>query len=234
MDATNPNFVIIERVAVALGDLRETLVFVGGCAASLLITDPAEQIIRPTDDVDVVVEVATLSQYYKIEDQLQQLGFKRDTGESPVNCRWELEDIKVDVMPTNESILGFSNPWYAKAIQDSTQYVLPSSINIRLITAPLLIATKLVAFEDRGAGDFLASHDIEDILAIVDGRESLIAELQTAAEDVRKFIAQKIAEYLEESAFTDAVGGFIYAAEGSSSRLPILMSRLEAIASWHN
>lgn len=43
-----PNTELIGRMAEALGELRERLVFVGGCATALLITDPAATPVRAT------------------------------------------------------------------------------------------------------------------------------------------------------------------------------------------
>ena len=57
---------------------------------------------------------------------------------------------------------------------------------IRLVSASAFVATKLEAFASRGGGDFLTSHDLEDVLNIVDGREELIGELAAAPADMRK------------------------------------------------
>jgi hypothetical protein len=63
----DPNLARIELVAEALGPLREQLVFVGGCAAGLLISDPAATPIRATRDVDLVVQVTALAAYHQME-----------------------------------------------------------------------------------------------------------------------------------------------------------------------
>ena len=57
----NPNLVITEAVAKRLSPLLPDLVFVGGCATGLLITDPASAPVRPTRDVDVIAELASIS-----------------------------------------------------------------------------------------------------------------------------------------------------------------------------
>lgn len=59
-----------------------------------------------------------------------------------------------------------------EAVHTAVTRVLPSGTSIRLISAPVLIATKLEAFADRGHGDFLAGHDLEDITTIADGRRA--------------------------------------------------------------
>jgi len=52
----DPNLGMVERIAAALGPLRERVVFVGGSATDLLITDPLAAAIRVTKDVDVIVD----------------------------------------------------------------------------------------------------------------------------------------------------------------------------------
>ena len=44
-------------------------------------------------------------------------------------------------------------------------------------------------FTSRGHGDFLSSHDLEDVLNIIDGREELIGEMANAPNDLRQAVA---------------------------------------------
>ena len=60
MSPRDPNLAQVELIAHVLGSLREELVFVGGCAVGLLMSDPAASPARVTYDVDLVVEVASL------------------------------------------------------------------------------------------------------------------------------------------------------------------------------
>lgn len=104
MTQRDPNLERIEVVAAALGPLREHVVFVGGCAAGLLISDPAATPIRATLDVDLVVNVTVLTEYHRIEEEFADLGFKRDmSAEAPI-CRWVYRNIAVDLMPTDAHI----------------------------------------------------------------------------------------------------------------------------------
>ena len=63
-EVNNPNLLILEMAADKLGPLVDRVVFLGGCATGLLITDPAAPPMRTTIDVDVIVEVASLSGYH--------------------------------------------------------------------------------------------------------------------------------------------------------------------------
>ena len=145
--------------------LLDQLVLVGGCATELLITDVAAPEPRPTKDVDMVVDVASLADYYKIEEQLRELGFTQSIDNQGVICRWIKNGLMLAVMPTNERILGFTNRWYAIAVKNAQQIMI-NGMNINHITAPIFIATKLDAFLSRGKSDYWTSHDLEDLISV--------------------------------------------------------------------
>ncbi|MGH8371985.1 MAG: hypothetical protein ACRETO_04550, partial [Gammaproteobacteria bacterium] len=166
----DPNLEILGLVANALGDLCDLLVFVGGCANGLLITEPRAELIRATQDVDVVAQVTTAVQYHDLERLVAARGFTHDTSPDAPICRWLHNDIKLDLMPTEQSILGFSNRWYPLAVETAVRVRIPTGLNLNLIAAPVFVATKLEAFHGRGNRDYLASHDLEDILTVVDSR----------------------------------------------------------------
>ena len=100
---------MIQQVAERLGSLRPKVVFLGGSATGFHITDKAEPEIRATKDVDIIVEVASIVGYHKLEKTLRELGFFQKMQEDDPICRWYIDDVIVDVMPTDENILGFSN-----------------------------------------------------------------------------------------------------------------------------
>jgi len=134
----NPNLVILSIAVEKLGPLADEMVFLGGCATPLLITDPAAPHARITKDVDVITEVASRSDYYRLGENLRERGFSEDTSESAPLCRWVSGEILLDVMPTSPGILGFSNRWYGPAIEKAEKTTLPSGHTIRLVTSPLL------------------------------------------------------------------------------------------------
>ena len=230
MKAQDPNIAKVELIAAALGPLRGQLVFVGGCAAGLLLTDPAAASARVTFDVDLLAEVAALPGYYKLEKQFARQGFKRDTSPGAPICRWRLGELEVDLMPMDSRALGFANRWYPLVAQTAQQCVLPSGNPIRLIAAPAFLATKFEAFTDRGGGDMLASHDLEDIINIVDGRPELRDEVAGAPAQLRAYAAGRCAALLNAPAFLDALPGLIFPDESQAARLMILTQRLEQLA----
>jgi hypothetical protein len=226
----DPNLIILMPIVRALGDLCESLVFVGGCATGLLVTAQRAQAIRPTMDVDVVAHTMTIMEYHAMERALEARGFRHDLTEGAPLCRWLLDGVLLDLMPSEPGILGFHNRWYPLVVQTAQRVVLPNGQVIRLITAPLFVATKFEAFQGRGRNDYLASHDLEDLITLVDGRDSLIDEIKTSDAELRRYIAQAIGRLLGESAFLAALPGQLPADAASQARLPELLRRLRATA----
>lgn len=223
----DPNIEMVEFIAVALGELTQELVFVGGCAAGLMVTDKGRAAIRATTDVDLIAEVAGKAAYYPLRKKLQAAGF----GEDPeMICRWRYQGVQIDVMPTDEKILGFTNPWYSEAIRTANEIVLPSGNTIRLIAPPLLIATKISAFYNRGNGDYQGSHDLEDIISVTDGRPELGAEIAAASDEVRNFLADEIEALLGNEAFVASIAYHLRPDSASQARVPIVISRLREVA----
>jgi predicted nucleotidyltransferase len=223
----DPNVALLETVARALGPLNDRVVFVGGCAVGLLITDEARPIVRATQDVDLIAEVASYAAYHGFTTQLRRLGFVEDGGE--VLCRWRLGKLQVDVMAPKKEVLGSSNRWFPQAIRDAQNVRLPSGQPIRLISPPLLLATKLDAFYDRGRGDYGASHDIEDIVNLIDGRPQLVEETRAADVELREYLQEEFDGLLGESGFTDSIAWHLAPSDVEQERATIVIQRLRAI-----
>lgn len=227
----DPNLDLLIRVAEALGELRERFVFVGGCATGLLITDPASPAARPTRDVDVIVEVGALLEYREIGRALAAKGFSQPLAAADPPYRWTGRDgSKLDVMPTEEAILGFSNRWYREAIHTAREIELRGNLSIRLVTAPYFVATKYEAFLGRGRGDYLASHDFEDLMAVIDGRPELEAEVRAADPRLREHLAAVLRKTIADERFLSVLGGFVIEDGGGPGRASELLARLERLA----
>jgi hypothetical protein len=225
----DPNLTLLEAAIRLLEPLLDNLVFVGGCATGLLITDPAAQGIRPTKDVDAITEVASYGEYTELSERLRALKLQEDQSEGAPACRWRYHDLVIDVMPTDERILGFSNRWYKPAIA-SAQTAEIAGLRVRLITSVYYLATKLEAFRGRGDDDYSGSHDLEDVITVIDGRSEIVEEIRLASQDVRTYIASEVGRLLRTPAFLDALPGFLLPDQASQQRLPLLRDRLAAIA----
>lgn len=228
MNPRDPNVQQLQLVAQALGHLRETLVFVGGCATGILITDNARPPVRATQDVDLIAEITTKAKLYELASELRKLGFQEDPA-ADVVCRRRLGALKIDVMPSSEGVMNFTNRWYADAIRESISVALPDGTSIRLITAPYFIATKLEAFHDRGKGDYL-SHDIEDILNVIDGRPEITREISEQRGAVVTYLEAEFDELISDNIFIETLPSHFPPGAFDQQRVPILFGRLREIA----
>lgn len=211
-----------------LGPLRERVVFVGGMVRGLLVTDPAASPPRPTDDVDLIIDVPSRLAYFQFGDELRALGFKEPIHDedAPI-CRWIVDEVRTDIMPVDPSILGFTNVWYEGAADHASTLDGPDGA-VRYLNAPYFCATKLEAFASRGGDDFY-HHDLEDFLAVVDGRPSLVAEIERASPDLRSFLVDTVSDLLASEAFRESLPGHLEGDEASQGRLPLLLRRLNQI-----
>lgn len=230
MNRNDPNLAKVEIVAAALDVLCEELVFVGGCAAGLLLTDPAATVARATYDVDLVAEVTALRGYHELEAEFARRGFTRDLSSDAPICRWHCRDIEVDLMPTDARILGFANRWYPQAVASARQVSLPSGAAIRLIAAPHFLATKFEAFADRGNEDVLGSHDLEDIINVIDGRPELLDEIAIVAPELRAYLGERCAALLATPHFDNYLPGLLAQDETLAQRVTTASTRLRSIA----
>lgn len=225
----DPNIEILAKVAHAVGELRERMTFVGGCATGVLITDPGASPVRATQDVDAVVAVVSRADYRQLGAALRAKGFAQPLEEGAPVFRWSMAGLKLDLMPSDPAILGFSNRWYGHVMRHAFKVRLARDVEIRVADAPSFVATKLEAFLDRGAGDYLSSHDLEDVLSIVDGRPELVGELRAADPELRAFVSATFARLLADEGFLNALPGLVL--EGSpATRTPIVLQRLRELA----
>ena len=226
MNADDPNIGVVGLVVQALGPLAQEMMLVGGCAVGMLMTDEAREAVRATNDVDLVVEVASMADYYhSLAPRLNGLGFAQSPLDEHV-CRWTKGNLLVDVMPTTQ-VLGHSvNRWYERAFKSTQAVDLPGGQRVNLISAPLFIATKLDSFHDRGKGDYM-HHDMEDILNVIDGRAELEAELKAEGGDAMSYVVEEFETLLADASFTDAIEW-----QFPNGRASIVIVRIRTIAGF--
>lgn len=216
-------------IAHRLEELCNEVIFVGGCVTGLLITDKASPDVRFTKDVDCIVNVITKSSYYTLTEKLRQKGFKEMAfGNHPI-CRWDCDGVLVDIMPITESVLGFSNKWYKEAIFSAINKEINSSLSVKVISAPYFLATKLEAFKDRGKEDFLLSHDLEDIISLIDGRPEIITDISAVSDNLKKYLASEFSLLASKDQFIQALPGHLNYSDELESRKKIVEERMQAI-----
>ncbi|MFL9583914.1 hypothetical protein [Stenotrophomonas sp. AB1(2024)] len=218
---------MIEQVAKALGShLRSQVAFIGGSTTGLQLTDPlALQNVRHTKDVDLIVPVMGRVDWQHLQEKLRSQGFHDNLHEEAPACALFLGDLRVDFMPYDATILGFSNQWYERAMA-TARPVTVGETEIRLVTPEYFLATKLDAYNGRGKGDIWSSTDIEDIITLFQGRPEIVAEVLEAPQDVREFIQRELNALLEQD-------GLQYAVESAASdraQRDSIYSRMEKAA----
>ena len=199
------NIIMLQTVANGLGELKDEMVFVGGAVAELYADNPAASEIRPTIDVDCVIEIRSRLQFAKMEENLRARGFKNDTSEGAPICRWIYKDIKVDVMPTDSDVLGFSNRWYEEGIEIKIQKMLPDGTDVFVFPPEYYLAAKFEAHNSRGGNDLRQSHDFEDIIYILDNCSNIVDNISASKPSVKEYLKSECQKLLENPNITEGI-----------------------------
>jgi predicted nucleotidyltransferase len=199
------NIIMLQTVASGLGDLVNEMVFVGGAVAELYADDPASSDIRPTQDVDCTIELSSYREHTELEKELRTKGFANDTSQGAPICRWIYQDIKVDVMPTDEDVLGFNNRWYPGGVGNKIPKTLPDGTEIFVFSPEYYLAAKYEAHNDRGGNDLRQSHDFEDIIYILDNCTSILEDIRNADEDVKSYLKDESESLLGNDGLAEGI-----------------------------
>ena len=135
----------------------------------------------------------------------------------------------VDVMPTSGERYGLNTQWFTEALETAgtVEY---AHTKIRIVSPIGFLATKYLTFTERGKGDFFGSHDLEDFIAVIDGRNRIVEEINSSREDFRRYLVGAVVNLMLESDFREALPGFLPGDSASQSRLPSLRNKLRRIA----
>jgi hypothetical protein len=135
------------------------------------------------------------------------------------------------LLPLSKEVLGYTNRWYEGALKNATSVTLSSGARIRVISAPFFLGTKIEAFRGRGRNDFLASHDLEDFISVIDGRSTILEEIEALQEieaapiDIKQHLTEAASFLLSENRFLDVLPGYVL----DEGRVPLILERLRAL-----
>ncbi len=198
---------MIRTIALALEKTGYRYYFVGGAASQFYIDDNNSSKVRPTDDIDCVVEIVIYKDFTLFEEKIIKLGFKKKHDSKNI-CRWKYKNIYVDIIPSEfKKILGFTNRWYEEGIENAISKKM-GNITIHYFSLPYFMASKMEAYKNRGKGDIFGSTDLEDIIIVMDG----IIDLNVFSDfplKVMNFMHQAFSELMENPRFLDAIIGHI-------------------------
>jgi len=201
----NVNITRIKAVNQVLKELPQEFVFVGGATVELYVSKPeVAPEVRPTDDVDVVVELASYSGYSELDEKLRKIGFVNDIA-SGVMCRYKFQGLIVDVMPTHPEAVGFSNKWYPEGFKTAQEIVLDDQSSIKIFNLPYFIASKWEAFKGRGNNDYRTSKDFEDLVYIFENVDDFKEQITVAPEHLLKYFKEEFKPLIEDPDFEEGL-----------------------------
>ena len=193
-------------VARRLGELNSSVVYVGGSAVHFLIQEAMVPSLRHTEDVDVVVAAALYHEIQEFSQKLRQAGFV-ENREDGVICRWSVDGMVVDVMPTGERAFGFSNRWYDQVMLDSQELEVAPGLHCRFPSLATFLATKFEAFGDRGGGDYWGDSDFEDIAMGLGYGHDVVETIARAPKEVRAYLVSQVQGLLRQSRISEYIAG---------------------------
>lgn len=228
MKNTRINLKVISKVAKALGELNDRVVYVGGATVSLYINDPAAEDIRPTKDIDISLEILTLGELENLRIQLNERKFYQ-TSDAKVTCRFFYDDITVDVMSTNAVGWAPADRWFAPGFKHVEIREVEGQ-QIRILPLAYFMATKFSAFHDRGARDPRTSKDFEDITYILDNRIDLVEQINNSPEEVKQYLISEFKVILNDKGLQEAIMANLFY-ETQAVRYRNIMMKLNSIVS---
>jgi len=183
------------------------MVFVGGSVISLYTDDPAADEIRPTGDIDMTVRVMNYSNWAALNERLSELGIHPDPNGHAI-CSYKYQDIPIDIMPSEDGPIGPANKWFKLGFTD-LQFSKALDEEIQILPAPCFLATKFEAFKDRGK-DYRTSHDIEDIIYVIDNRINMVSEIENSSVEIIQFLQSEINKIKESGLFEEVLASHIH------------------------
>jgi predicted nucleotidyltransferase len=200
------NRVRVKTVARTLQQLNKKVVFVGGAIVTFYADDASGE-ARPTDDVDVIVELANYGSYAELEEKLRSVGFVNDM-ESGIICRYTIKGIIVDIMPTDPNVIGFSNSWYPAGYANAIVYEIDDVI-IQIFSLPYFMASKIEAFKGRGEKNYRLSSDFEDIVYIMENCSYCFDFLQECDPEVKEYLKKAFEEMMSNPDFEEGLAAHL-------------------------
>ena len=216
------NIAVVSEIARALGDLKDRMIFVGGSIISLYTDDPASDEIRPTADVDMAISVLNYPVWTELQEELLSLGFSPNSQATHIN-RLFFNDIPVDIIPVEEGIIGETNRWYQVGLNSVLEHDV-NGVVIKIFSAPVYLATKFEAFNGRGS-DLRTSHDIEDIIYILDNRTTIVKEINESETSVNTFIKEQLQQIINSGMLDEVLMAHIHPLM-LEDRIPIVQEKI--------
>jgi hypothetical protein len=152
-----------------------------------------------------VIEIGSRLHFARLEEKLRTKGFKNDTSKGAPICRWIYKDIKVDVMPTDSKVLGFSNRWYQEGIEIKMPKILPNGTEVFVFPPEYYLASKFEAHKGRGGSDLRQSHDFEDVIYILDNCPGILENIRGSNPNIKQYLKEECQNLIANPGITEGV-----------------------------
>jgi len=219
------NIGIVAEIAAALKDLKQEMVFVGGAIISLYTDDPASDEIRPTQDIDMTLNIINLAHFNQLQQKLKSLGFHPDPYGHAI-CSYKYKDIAVDIMAMEDGPFGPSNRWYKIGVQD-LMTARANDQEIKILSAPCYLASKFEAFNNRGT-DYRTSHDMEDIIYVVDNRINIVNEIMQSDIRIKSYLKEQFQTVVNKGLLSEVLLAHIHPLM-LEERIPVVEEKINLI-----
>ncbi|HEY0839416.1 MAG TPA: hypothetical protein VGD74_04470, partial [Vulgatibacter sp.] len=167
--------------------------------------------------------------YLDLASKLVSLGFRSAPLEGDPLCRFRKDDLTLDVMPIDGQVLGFTNRWFNYAFSTAVTISLSADVTIRVATPLALVATKMEAFLDRGGGDVVASHDLEDLFTLLAGDDDLVDQIAKGDLEVHRFLRINLGRICRDPLSGSALRGHFLPDPASQRRGDEVIRRLREL-----
>jgi hypothetical protein len=227
----DPSLDRVAAIARALGDLADDVVFMGGAIAPLLQADPPFRDARVTSDVDGLIASHRYTDTEVLRVRLAQGGFRQNPADRTHVHRWrDPSGIPFDLVRAGEHPGGSGNPWDAIGIATAAPTTLAGTVRVRHVTASVFLAQKWAAYHDRGSADPLASHDLEDILALLASRPGIIEEVSAAPAVLREYVGAQARAFLDSEYAEDLLAANLSNTQDPAVTIAAVQTVLQRLA----
>ncbi len=196
------NLKLIEKVALALGEINNEVIYIGGAVVSLYCTDNGAELPRPTRDIDISVQISSYSQMDRLRKNLAIKKIFPAITEK-VMYRYSYEGILIDFIPFEETPLGPTNSWLKPGFKKAYSIHIGET-EIKILPVSIFLATKWEAFKSRG-NDPRTSPDFEDIIYVIDNNLELLVDIENADKKVQDFLISMSNEILHHPSLNEII-----------------------------
>lgn len=170
---------------------------------------------------------ASYAEAQRLQGELIERGFRRDLSDPKHVHRFTAPNgIPFDLVPAGDHLGATGNQWDQLAIVTSVETTI-RNVRIRHVAAAVFLAQKWAAHHDRGQDDPLASHDLEDILALLASRPKIVEEVAAGTSVLRGYIAEQAKAFLEDPSVEDLLAAHLNNAQDPAGTIVVVKTMLE-------